>query len=89
MDIKIQIISYIYEEETTTSYKNGKIQNLVFVSYDKVKELVKDNLYDNLRLELEQELDLSPDKNPSYAEYNKVIKRATRIESFFCDFKIC
>jgi hypothetical protein len=87
LDIKIQIISYIYEEDTTNSNKNGKIQKLVFVSYDKVKELVKDNLYDNLRLELEQELDLSPDKNPIYAEYNKVIKRATRIESYFAILK--
>ncbi|HET7641872.1 MAG TPA: hypothetical protein VFK40_00060 [Nitrososphaeraceae archaeon] len=83
MDIKIKIFSYTYEEETTNYNKNGKLQKLVFVSYDKVKELVKDNLYDNLRLELEQELELSPDENPIYAEYNKVIKRATRVESYF------
>ena len=80
-------MSYSYEGATTNYSKNAKIQKLVFVSYDKVKELVKDNLYDHLRLELEQELELSPYENPIYAEYNKVIKRATRVESYFAILK--
>ncbi|HEX5187118.1 MAG TPA: hypothetical protein VFV86_09535 [Nitrososphaeraceae archaeon] len=87
MDIKIKIFSYTYGEETTNHNKNGKLQKLVFVSYDKVKELVIDNLYDILRLELEQELKLNPDENPIYAEYNKVIKRATRVESHIAILK--
>lgn len=90
MDIKIKIFSYTYEEEeegTTNDNKNRKLQKLVFISYDKVKEIVKDNLYDNLRLELEQELEVSPDESPIYAEYDKVIKRATRVESYIAILK--
>ena len=87
MDIKIKIFSYTYEKETTNDNKNRKLEKLEFISYDKVKELVKDNRYDNLRLELEQEVELRPDENPIYGEYDKVIKRAMRVESYIAILK--
>jgi hypothetical protein len=66
-----------------TIIKNRKLQKLIFISYYKVKEIIKDNLYDNLRLELE----VIPDECPIYPEYDKVIKRATRVESYIAILK--
>lgn len=60
---------------------------LKFVSYNKVESLVKNNLYDNLKLELIQEVELRPDQSPIYGEYDKVIKRAMRVESFIVILK--
>ena len=87
MDIKINIFSYTCEKETTNDNKNRKLEKLEFISYDKVRELVKDNRYDNLRLELEQEVELRSDENPIYGEYDKVIKRAMRVESYIAILK--